>query len=144
MFNSLRPHVLQHATIPCPSPPPRVCSNSRRIFGINSLNAICLLPYSSVVWKSDTGPAELRLWWRQGWILLEALSICSLGFSDFWSPPALLDSGVLPCILPTSCSHPLTSFLFWLLLLYLKGPLVIRLGPPRLSRLIPPISWSFM
>ena len=28
MFNSLRPHGLQHASLPCPSLSPRVCSNS--------------------------------------------------------------------------------------------------------------------
>ena len=28
MSNSLWPHGLQHARLPCPSPPPRVCSNS--------------------------------------------------------------------------------------------------------------------
>ena len=28
MFNSLRPHGLQHARLPCPSLSPRVCSNS--------------------------------------------------------------------------------------------------------------------
>ena len=28
MSNSLRPHGLQHARFPCPSPSPRVCSNS--------------------------------------------------------------------------------------------------------------------
>ena len=28
MFNSLRPHGLQHARLPCPSPTPRACSNS--------------------------------------------------------------------------------------------------------------------
>ena len=28
MFNSLQPHGLQHARLPCPSLPPRVCSNS--------------------------------------------------------------------------------------------------------------------
>ena len=27
--NSLQPHGLQHASLPCPSPTPRVCSNSR-------------------------------------------------------------------------------------------------------------------
>jgi len=27
--NSLRPHELQHARLPCPSPTPRACSNSR-------------------------------------------------------------------------------------------------------------------
>ena len=27
-YNSLRPHGLQHARLPCPSPSPRVCSNS--------------------------------------------------------------------------------------------------------------------
>ena len=29
MSNSLRPHGLQHARLPCPSPSPRACSNSR-------------------------------------------------------------------------------------------------------------------
>ena len=29
MSNSLWPHELQHARLPCPSPTPRVCSNSR-------------------------------------------------------------------------------------------------------------------
>ena len=28
MSNSLRPHELQHARLPCPSPSPRACSNS--------------------------------------------------------------------------------------------------------------------
>ena len=28
VFNSLRPHGLQHARLPCPSPTPRACSNS--------------------------------------------------------------------------------------------------------------------
>ena len=28
MFNSLQPHGQQHTRLPCPSPPPRVCSNS--------------------------------------------------------------------------------------------------------------------
>ena len=28
MSNSLRPHGLQHARLPCPSPTPRTCSNS--------------------------------------------------------------------------------------------------------------------
>ena len=28
MSNSSRPHGLQHAKLPCPSPSPRVCSNS--------------------------------------------------------------------------------------------------------------------
>ena len=28
MFDSLRPHGLQNARLPCPSPSPRVCSNS--------------------------------------------------------------------------------------------------------------------
>ena len=28
MFDSLRPHKLQHARLPCPSPSPRACSNS--------------------------------------------------------------------------------------------------------------------
>ena len=28
MFNSLQPHGLQHARLPCPSPTPRACSNS--------------------------------------------------------------------------------------------------------------------
>ena len=28
MFNSLRPHGLQHTRLPCPSLPPRVCSDS--------------------------------------------------------------------------------------------------------------------
>ena len=28
MFDSLQPHGLQHARLPCPSPTPRACSNS--------------------------------------------------------------------------------------------------------------------
>ena len=75
MFNSLWSHVLQHTRLPCPSPSPGVCWNSRHIFGINSLNGTSLSPYNSVVWKSDTGPAELQLWRRQSWFLLEALSM---------------------------------------------------------------------
>ena len=29
VFDSLQPHGLQHARLPCPSPTPRACSNSR-------------------------------------------------------------------------------------------------------------------
>ena len=29
MSDSLQPHGLQHARLPCPSPSPRICSNSR-------------------------------------------------------------------------------------------------------------------
>ena len=29
VYDSLRPHGLQHARLPCPSPSPRACSNSR-------------------------------------------------------------------------------------------------------------------
>ena len=48
MFNSLRPHGLQHARLPCPSLSPRVCSNScplsRRCYPAMSFS---IAPFSS-------------------------------------------------------------------------------------------------
>ena len=63
--NSLRPHGLQHARLPCPSSSPRVCSNSCplnwwcpiREKNLSWSNAACFFPsftgmWSEVNWKS--------------------------------------------------------------------------------------------
>ena len=51
IFNSLRPHRLQHARLLCPSPSPRVCSNS------------CLLSHwCNLTISSSAAPFSFCLW----------------------------------------------------------------------------------
>ena len=52
MFHSLWPHGLQHARLPCPSPSPRVCSNSC------SLNWWC---HPTILSSSPASPSVLNL-----------------------------------------------------------------------------------
>ena len=48
MSNSLRPHGLQHARLPCPSPAPRACSNSTSVkLMLPSKHPILCRPFSS-------------------------------------------------------------------------------------------------
>ena len=48
VFNSLQPHGLQHARLPCPSPTPRACSNScPSTQGCHSTISSSVIPFSS-------------------------------------------------------------------------------------------------
>ena len=72
MSTSLRPHGLQHARLPCPSPSPRVCSNScplnqRCHPTVSACCPLLLLPSSikiSLKIRSvhSFHPWELRMW----------------------------------------------------------------------------------
>ena len=57
MSNSLRPHGLQRARLPCPAPPPRACSNSRW------LSQWCHLPSPPL---SSPSPPAFNLSQNQG------------------------------------------------------------------------------
>ena len=47
-YNSLQPHRLQHARLPCPSPTPQVCSNScSSILGYHPTISPSVIPFSS-------------------------------------------------------------------------------------------------
>ena len=63
MSNSLRPHGLQHARLPCPSPTPGACSNSR------PLNQWCIptilsfvVPFSSYLQSCPASGSFLMSW----------------------------------------------------------------------------------
>ena len=67
MFNSLQPHGLQHARLPCPSPTPRACSNSyfESVMPSNYLILCCplfLLPsiFSNIRVFSNESPLHIR------------------------------------------------------------------------------------
>ena len=48
MSDSLQPHGLQHARLPCPSPPPRACSNSCPLsLWCHPTNSSAVVPFSS-------------------------------------------------------------------------------------------------
>ena len=48
MSDSLRPHRLQHARLPCPSPTPRACSNSCPLsWGCHPTISSSVIPFSS-------------------------------------------------------------------------------------------------
>ena len=44
LSDSLQPHGLQHARLPCPSPPPRACSNSCLSSHLTLCRPLLLLP----------------------------------------------------------------------------------------------------
>ena len=51
--NSLQPHGLQHARLPCPSPTPRACSNAcpPKIYNVNPTNFITGLWFPKDSWR---------------------------------------------------------------------------------------------
>ena len=57
MFDSLQPHELHQAGLPCPSPSPRVCSNSC------ALSWWC---HSTIYPLSPLSPPALNFSWHQG------------------------------------------------------------------------------
>ena len=50
--NSSRPHGQQHSRLPCPSPSPRVCSNSCPLWKKQQQHTPVLLPGKSRGWRS--------------------------------------------------------------------------------------------
>ena len=73
MSNSLQPHGLQHAMLPCPSPTPRVCPNpcpSSRWCHPNHLILCCPLLLSPSIFPSIrvfSNESALRIRWPKYW-----------------------------------------------------------------------------
>ena len=63
MSNSLRPHALQHAKLPCPSPSPWVCSNSCPLSqGCHPTIPSSVAPFSSCPQSFPTSGSFLSSW----------------------------------------------------------------------------------
>ena len=72
MTDSLRPHGLQHTRLPCPSPSPRVCSNSRSLsrwcyLTISSCRPLLLLPLIFPSIRVLSNELALRIRWPKYW-----------------------------------------------------------------------------
>ena len=86
--NSLRPHGLQHARLPCPSPTPRACSNSC------PSNQWChptisssVIPFSSCLWSVPaSGSFQMsQLFASGGQSIGASASVLPMNIQD-WSP----------------------------------------------------------
>ena len=77
MSDSLRSHELQNARLPCPSPSPRVCSNScpRVSDAISSRRPLLLLPSIFPSIRVFSNEPALHISWPKYWSLLK-LNIC--------------------------------------------------------------------
>ena len=77
MSDSLRPHGLQHTRLPCPSPSPRVCSNSCPLSSVMpSSHLILCHPFSSCPQSfSASGSFPMSQFFTSGGQSIEALSI---------------------------------------------------------------------
>ena len=63
MSNSLRPHGLQHTRLPCPSPSPRVCSNSCPVsWWCHPTISSCVVPFSSCLQSFPESGSFLISW----------------------------------------------------------------------------------
>ena len=73
MSNSLRPHGLQHARLPCPSPTPRACSNSMSIESVMPSNhlilrrPLLLLPSIFPSIRVFSNESALHIRWPKYW-----------------------------------------------------------------------------
>ena len=74
MSNSLQPHGLQHARLPCPSPSPRVCSNSC------PLSQGCHPTISSSVLLPSIYPS-IRVFSSESALCIRRPKYCSFSFS---------------------------------------------------------------
>ena len=106
MSDSLQPHWLQHARLPCPSPTPRACSNTCRsvesVIPSNHLILCCLLLLSWIFpcirvfsnesalcirwpkyWSFSISPVNIQGWFPLG--LTGLISLLSKGFSRIFS-----------------------------------------------------------
>ena len=103
MSDSLQPHGLQHARLPCPSPPPRACSNSCLSSHLTLCRPLFLLPLifpSIMVFSNESAllircqsivasasvsvlPLNSQGWFPLGWTGL--ISLLSKGFSRVFS-----------------------------------------------------------
>ena len=72
LSNSLRPHGLQHTRLPCPSPSPRVCSNSCPLNQwchptIVSCHPLLLLPSTFPSIRGFSNELALLVRWSKYW-----------------------------------------------------------------------------
>ena len=70
MSNSLQPHGLQHARLPCPSPAPRACSNSCPLSSSNRLilcHPLFLLPSVLPSIRVFSNESVLLIRWPKCW-----------------------------------------------------------------------------
>ena len=80
MSNSLRPHGLQHARLPCPSPTPRVYSNSCPLSMMPSnhlilCHALLLLPSIFPRIRVFSSESVLRIRWPKYWSFSFSISL---------------------------------------------------------------------
>ena len=90
MFDSLRPHGLQHTTLPCPSPSPRACSNSFSLSQwCHPVISSSVVPFSSCPQSlpaSESFPmSQLFAWGGQSIGVLALASVLPKNIHD-WSP----------------------------------------------------------
>ena len=81
LSDSLQPHGLQHARLPCPSPSPRVCSNSCPLsqwFYFNHLILCCPLPFPLTF--PSVNESVLCIRWPEYW----SFRFCISPFSEYW------------------------------------------------------------
>ena len=98
MSNSLRPHGLQHARLPCPSPTPRACSNSCPLSRwchptISSCHSLLLPPSIFHSIRVFSNKSVLCIRWPKYWSFNSA-SVLPMNIQD-WCPLGL--AGGCPC-----------------------------------------------
>ena len=90
MFNSLQPHGLQHAKLPCPSPTPGACSNSRPLSRwCHPTISSSVVPFSSCPQSFPASGfcqmSQLFAWGGQSTGVSVSTSILPMNISD-WFP----------------------------------------------------------
>ena len=85
--NSLRPHGLQHARLPCPSPTPGACSNScpSSQWCLSTISS-SVVPFSSCLqsfpaWGSYSNESVLHIKWPKYWNSVSA-SVLTINIKD--------------------------------------------------------------
>ena len=89
LSDSLRPHRLQHASLPCPSPTPRVCSNSRpTCWWCHPTISSSVVPFSSCLQSfpaSGSFPmSQLFAWARQSIGASSLASVLSMNIQNLF------------------------------------------------------------
>ena len=68
MFDSLQPHLSQHARPPCPSPTPRACSNScPSSWRCHPIISSSVIPFSSRLQSFPASGSFLHIRWPKYW-----------------------------------------------------------------------------
>ena len=90
MSDSLQPHGLQHARLPCPSPAPRACSNSCPWnWWCHPIISSCVIPFSSCFQSfSALGSFPLREFFTLGdWSIIgsASASVLAMNIQDWFT-----------------------------------------------------------